>query len=658
MTTPNRIRSGGLALRLVPALLVALVLGDAGAATISIVNNDGAGEGFNDPTPRSPVGDNPGTTLGEQRLYVFQHAASIWGGVLASGVEILVRAQFNPLTCTSSSAVLGSAGPVTIHRDFANVPFPGTWYHQALANKLAGADLSSPQPDISATFNSALDAGTCLGGLVWYYGIDGNEGVNVELLPVVLHEIGHGLGFSTTTSGTTGNFNSGYPHVYDRFLMDNILGLHWFEMTAPQRVASAISLDHLVWDGPRGSAEAADFLGQRPQLVVHSPGPIAGTYAVQPATFGAPITLGGLTGDLVLAEDALAPINDACDSLTNGAALAGKIVFVDRGICTFVLKALAVQGQGAIGMIVANNVASGLPGMGGTNPAVVIPCVGISQADGNMIKTSLAGGVNVTMNLNPTLKAGTDDSGRPLMYAPNPYQSGSSVSHWDVSLTPNALMEPAISGDLHNSIDIAHGHFVDIGWFSDSVAVTLQEFTAEGDIDGIRLRWRLADLREVGSITLERASAPEGPWSPTRTELGQDGRVTTALDTSAEPGRVYYYHLRVSDRNGEASILGQVSAQRPSESLRITLAAPKPNPAFRGTSVRFRIGRAEHVTLRISDVGGRAVRTLQDGAMPAGEHLHQWDGRDDRGAEVPAGVYFIRLQTTSGARTQRLTIVH
>jgi hypothetical protein len=51
------------------------------------------------------------------------------------------------------------------------------------------------------------------------------------------------------------------------------------------------------------------------------------------------------------------------------------------------------------------------------------------------------------------------------MYAPNPFTSGSSVSHWDVSLSPNALMEPAINNDLHDTVDMTNGVLRDIGWF-------------------------------------------------------------------------------------------------------------------------------------------------------------------------------------------------
>lgn len=434
------------------------------AATIIIINNDGAGEGFNDPTPRTPVGGNTGTTLGQQRLIVFQQAANILAALLTSTVTIQVRAQFNPQACDATTAVLGSAGPISTHRDFTNAPFSNTWYHQALANKLAGLDQSAGNPDINATFNLTLDAGTCLGGLVWYYGLDGNEGNNIELLPVVLHELGHGLGFSTQTSGTTGAFSGGAPSVFDRLLLDNTLDLHWNEMTAGQRVASAIGLNRLVWNGSATRAQAATYLGPSPQLTVSSPGGIA-TDPVILAGFG-PQSF-SLTANVVLVDDgAGADPNDACEALVNGAALAGNVALINRGTCTFVAKCVAAQAAGAVGVLIANNAASGAAPMGGSDPSITIPCFGITQADGNELKAALlSGSVSVTMGFNATRKSGADQYGRPLMYSPNPFQSGSSVSHWDVSLAPNALMEPAINDDLHNTIDLMMGQFTDIGWF-------------------------------------------------------------------------------------------------------------------------------------------------------------------------------------------------
>src|SRR5881396_1045984 len=103
MARTRFVRAGTLALALTLAASASL------AATITIVNKDGIGEGFNDPTVVAPIGGNPGTTRGQQRLNVFTQAASVWGGILSSAVTIKVDATFDALFCDASGAVLGSA---------------------------------------------------------------------------------------------------------------------------------------------------------------------------------------------------------------------------------------------------------------------------------------------------------------------------------------------------------------------------------------------------------------------------------------------------------------------------------------------------------------------------------------------------------------------
>src|SRR5437667_11809494 len=159
------------------SLLAMLVPSAYAAATITIVNEDGPGEGFNDPTSAVPVGGNSGTTVGQQRLIAFQFAASIWGATLSDTVEIKIQSAFNPLPCTASSGVLGSAGPIQIVSDFPGAAFPRTWYAVALGNKLAKTDLlpgpsGTSADDIRAQFNSSLGgtntAGTpCRSALHW-----------------------------------------------------------------------------------------------------------------------------------------------------------------------------------------------------------------------------------------------------------------------------------------------------------------------------------------------------------------------------------------------------------------------------------------------------------------------------------------------------------
>jgi uncharacterized repeat protein (TIGR01451 family) len=220
-----------------------------GAATIVILNADPSGVGFNDPTTVAPVGGNSGTTLGRQRLNAFQAAADKWGATLSSSVTIRVRAVWTALTCTASSAVLGSAGPTEAWRDFPNAPVANHWYGKALANALSGTDQDSTTADISANFNVNLGNSGCLTGIHFYLGLDNNHGNNVDLVTVLTHEFAHGLGFLTFTNGQTGAQFNGIPSIWDDFLLDNSTNKTWTMMTNAERTASALNSGHLVWNG-------------------------------------------------------------------------------------------------------------------------------------------------------------------------------------------------------------------------------------------------------------------------------------------------------------------------------------------------------------------------------------------------------------------------
>lgn len=124
-------------------------------------------------------------------------------------------------------------------------------------------------------------------------------------------------------------------------------------------------------------------------LEISAPVGIAGGYAAADAAFGPGLPSTPVVGDIVLIEDNTAPVNDGCETVTNGLQLAGKIVMIDRGQCTFAQKVEAAQNEGAIAVIVVNNVAGAPAQMGGTSAIVTIPSIIISQADGNLIKAQL-----------------------------------------------------------------------------------------------------------------------------------------------------------------------------------------------------------------------------------------------------------------------------
>jgi hypothetical protein len=452
------------------------------ASTITIINGNAAGVGFNDPTAAVPVGGNTGTTLGQQRLIAFQHAANIWGATLNSTVEIKVLATFEPLSCTATSATLGSAGPITVSRDFVEAPFAATWYHAALANALSGVDRvtapASSDPDIRARFNVNLGQATCLAGAPWYLGLDANEGTAVDLVAVLLHEFGHGLGFSTTTSGTTGAPFGGFASAYDHFLLDQTQNLLWVDMTDAQRAASAINTRRLSWNGANVTANVPNVLSLgTPELTATAPASIANTYLIGIAAFGPLLTASGTSGEVMPVVDQANGTGLACTPLSapNAVAVNGKIALIDRGVCGFIDKVKNAQNAGAIGVIIADNVAgSPPPDLGGADPTITIPAVRITLADAGTFKNALRfrsrtkSGVFVTMQLNMAVYSGADPLGRALVYTPNPFQSGSSVSHFDTSARRNLLMEPAINRDLTHSVvpneDLTYPLMRDLGW--------------------------------------------------------------------------------------------------------------------------------------------------------------------------------------------------
>jgi hypothetical protein len=450
------------------------------AATITIVNLNAPGVGFNDPTPATPVGGNNGTTLGEQRLIAFQHAANLWGATLTSNVPIRVGASFVPLTCTATGAVLGSAGAYEIFSDFPNAPKASTWYPGALAAKLAGADQSDPaNPHIVARFNSRLGLfPDCLPGAPFYLGLDNNFGNGIDLVTVLLHELGHGLGFQTFTDDETGAEILDTPSIWDHFLLDNRNNKLWVNMTNAERVASAISGTGLSWNGAKVTAAVPQVLAPMPNLGVggSAAGSAAGNYAVGEASFGPSLASSPVSGQLMPVVDQPNGSGTACTALSpvNAMAVRNNVALVDRGTCAFVIKAKMVQDAGAIGMVVADNQPGDVTGMSGDDPTVVIPSVRVTQADGVKLKTALQqrsrsrSGVVANLGVDASRLAGTDAQRRILMYTPTTNEPGSSVSHYTTLATPNQLMEPAINSDLSHVVtpprDLTFPLLQDIGW--------------------------------------------------------------------------------------------------------------------------------------------------------------------------------------------------
>jgi hypothetical protein len=81
------------------------------------------------------------------------------------------------------------------------------------------------------------------------------------------------------------------------------------------------------------------------------------------------------------------------------------------------------------------------------------------------------------------------------------------------------------------------------------------------------------------------------------------------------------------------------------------------NPAVRQATIRLELAAGGFVHATIHDLSGRRVRDLFTGRVPAATRDLTWDGRDDRGQSVAAGVYVARIATTAGTTTRRLVLL-
>ncbi|HSX58616.1 MAG TPA: Ig-like domain-containing protein [Tahibacter sp.] len=245
------------------ALMFGFSAAAADAATFQLVTTPGGG--FDDATPATPEGGNTGMTLGQQRTILFQTAVNTWGSALASNRVIKVNASFATLSCSASSGTLGSAGAAT------NIVLSDSgrqrYFPVALAEALLDQELNGAGNEINTTFNARIDLNDtgCLGTTRFYYGLTGPAPAGtIALYPVVLHELGHGLGFAALicrtpagcTSPTTpyGGYFNGIADIWSDFLRDNDIdgsgtNKRWSAMTNAERVISFTHDPLLVWDG-------------------------------------------------------------------------------------------------------------------------------------------------------------------------------------------------------------------------------------------------------------------------------------------------------------------------------------------------------------------------------------------------------------------------
>jgi hypothetical protein len=104
-----------------------------------------------------------------------------------------------------------------------------------------------------------------------------------------------------------------------------------------------------------------------------------------------------------------------------------------------------------------------------------------------------------------------------------------------------------------------------------------------------------------------------------------------------EPWCYPYVNVDVDD-DADAHLSGPVNH----------LHMSRPNPFSTRAAIRFSLASEGAVDVAIFDVSGRLVRTLVDDVMDAGEYTQVWDGTDDAGLRIGAGVFWVQMRTHDG----------
>jgi hypothetical protein len=87
------------------------------------------------------------------------------------------------------------------------------------------------------------------------------------------------------------------------------------------------------------------------------------------------------------------------------------------------------------------------------------------------------------------------------------------------------------------------------------------------------------------------------------------------------------------------------------------MSMPHPNPFARSMTINYQIARATNVNMQIYDAAGRVVRTLAQGRYSPGFYSEAWNGCDNTGRKVSAGVYFVRLETDDYQKVNKAVLL-
>jgi hypothetical protein len=199
----------------------------------------------------------------------------------------------------------------------------------------------------------------------------------------------------------------------------------------------------------------------------------------------------------------------------------------------------------------------------------------------------------------------------------------------------------------------------DSGYSADNLAPAVPTGLAVQHVPGVgnRLAWDDPVDEDFRYFRVYRGTEPDFTPGP-----GSLVHATIATSWTDAPVGPAFYKLTAVDFAGNESdpaTLGQpvgLTAPGAPAVFRLQLAAP--NPARGSARLRYDVPEpGGALELSVYDVTGRRVRALWNGSQAAGSHVVWWDGRDDQGHALPAGIYLVRMRAPRYDHTVRLLLM-
>ncbi len=127
------------------------------------------------------------------------------------------------------------------------------------------------------------------------------------------------------------------------------------------------------------------------------------------------------------------------------------------------------------------------------------------------------------------------------------------------------------------------------------------------------------------------------------------------VDETVTPGERYEYLLVVRDMSGAEFTSARIGVTVPRVVL--SLGQNSPNPFNHLTSFEITLPERSDANVSIYDVSGRHVARVASGVRDAGDYDLDWNGTDDTGRRLPAGVYFYKLEASGKVLTRKLVLM-